>query len=56
MYESSDGTNRLTVALSVAERPVRVAAPGLRLLAGTGDLDGSTLTLPPHGWAVAADG
>jgi len=57
VYESRDGTNRLAVALSVADRPVRVAAPGLRrLLAGTGDLDGSTITLPPHGWAVATDG
>jgi cyclomaltodextrinase / maltogenic alpha-amylase / neopullulanase len=50
VYEAGD---RLTVALSIADRATRHEVPGGRtVLAGTGTLAGTRLTLPPYGWAI----
>jgi cyclomaltodextrinase len=54
-YEVSDGTDRLVVALSTDDGPVTVTAPlARRILAGEGAVSAGGLTLPPHGWAIAA--
>ena len=53
---STDGENRLLIALNLAETPVRMPAPGaVAVLAGDAQLAGDVL-LPPHGWAVLATG
>lgn len=50
VYEAG---GRLTVALSVADADTWHEVPGGRaVLAGTGTLSGTRLTLPPYGWAV----
>lgn len=57
-YESVAGTERLGVALSVDDVPVRCALPGAgEILAGTGVVHrphapDAQVELPPHGWAV----
>ncbi|MFI7462000.1 alpha-amylase family protein [Nonomuraea sp. NPDC049646] len=52
-YESRSGGHALAVALSTSDEPSQVRLPfSGSLAAGDGVLDGSLLTLPPHGWAV----
>jgi glycosidase len=52
-YESASAGRALVVALSTDDEPAQVALPsGGRLAAGDGVVDGPTLRLPPHGWAV----
>lgn len=50
VYEAGE---QLTVALSVADAATGHEVPGGRaVLAGTGTLAGTQLTLPPYGWAI----
>jgi cyclomaltodextrinase len=59
-YASSAGDERLLVALNLADAPVEQPAPHAReVLAGGGTprrpgTAGTTVQLPPHGWAVLA--
>jgi cyclomaltodextrinase len=54
VLESSDGVNRLLIALNLADEPVRLPASGATdVLAGEGTFAGE-IHLPPHGWAVLA--
>ncbi len=50
---ATSGAQRLLVALSLEDGRCALPAPGARsLLAGSGELRGGKVTLPPHGWAV----
>ncbi|NUS06694.1 MAG: DUF3459 domain-containing protein [Nonomuraea sp.] len=52
-YESRAGGQALAVALSTDDEPSEVTLPFPgSLAAGDADLDGTLLSLPPHGWAV----
>ena len=54
VLESSDGVNRLLIALNLADEPVRLPASGATdVLAGEGTF-AEEIHLPPHGWAVLA--
>ncbi|WP_306204385.1 alpha-amylase family glycosyl hydrolase [Actinoplanes sp. RD1] len=56
VYETTGDGERLVVALNVAAGPAKVVVPGVRrVLAGTGTLAGTAITLPPHGWAIIGD-
>ena len=56
LYRSTDGQSALLVALNLADQEAGYALPAgdWAVEAGQGGLDGSRLTLPPHGWTVLA--
>ncbi|WP_232667409.1 alpha-amylase family glycosyl hydrolase [Pseudonocardia sp. TRM90224] len=55
LAEHDDG--RLAVALNLADQPFGCGVEGAReVLAGAADLQGATVTVPPHGWAIIGVG
>ena len=53
LYEVRAGDHRLVTALNLDDTPLEHDVAGIsEVLAGVARLDGSTVTVAPHGWAV----
>ncbi len=53
LYEVGAGDHRLVTALNLDDTPLEHDVAGIRgVLAGVARLDGSAVTVAPHGWAV----